>query len=290
MSIWQDIKLQYRIGGIVNQVIYWNVGVFLVAIPLFYSFRQGYFDYPNWLALSSSFQEFPYRPWTLITYGFLHSGFLHLFFNMVMLNFAGRLFQTFFTQKQFLGMYLLSLVFSGLSFAIIYTFLGGNNSIVGASGAALATLVAVTTYQPLMELHLMLIGRVKLWHVTGVLLLLDVLQFSLGNSGGHIAHLSGALFGIIYIKLLQSGTDLSVVVTKVIDFFANLGKPKSKSPFKRVHKNAPPKRSASQSTGVVMKDKKQQQIDEILDKISQSGYDSLTQAEKEFLFRAGNDS
>jgi hypothetical protein len=209
---------------------------------------------------------------------------------MVMLNFAGRLFQTFFTQKQFLGMYILSLAFSGLSFAVIYTLLGGNNSIVGASGAALATLVAVTTYQPLMELHLMLIGRVKLWHVTGVLLLLDVLQFSLGNSGGHIAHLSGALFGMVYIKLLQAGTDLSLLVTKISDFFVNLGKPKSKSPFTRVHKNAPPKRTSSASTGVVMKDKKQQQIDEILDKISQSGYDSLTQAEKEFLFRAGNDS
>jgi membrane associated rhomboid family serine protease len=288
MRIWEDIKLQYRIGGIVNQVIYWNVGVFILAIPFFYQFREGFFAYPDWLALSSSFNSWLFKPWTLISYGFLHSGFFHLFFNMVMLNFAGRLFQTFFTQKQFLGMYLFSLLFSGLAYSIAYTLLGGEGIIVGASGAVLAVLTAVTVYQPLMELRLLLIGNVKLWHVTGVILLLDVLQISMSNTGGHIAHLAGAAFGVIYMKLLQSGTDLSQPVTKIITFFATLGRPKSKSPFTRVHKN-PQRKTTNATSKVVLKDKKQQQIDEILDKISQSGYDSLTQAEKEFLFRAGNE-
>ncbi len=288
MRIWEDIKLQYRIGGIVNQVIYWNVGVFILTIPFFYQFREGFFAYPDWLALSSSYNTWLFKPWTLISYGFLHSGFFHLFFNMVMLNFAGRLFQTFFTQKQFLGMYLFSLLFSGLAYSIAYTLLGGEGIIVGASGAVLAVLTAVTVYQPLMELRLLLIGNVKLWHVTGVILLLDVLQISMSNTGGHIAHLAGAAFGVIYMKLLQSGTDLSQPVTKIITFFATLGRPKSKSPFTRVHKN-PQRKTTNATSKVVLKDKKQQQIDEILDKISQSGYDSLTQAEKEFLFRAGNE-
>ena len=288
MRIWEDIKLQYRIGGIVNQVIYWNVGVFILTIPFFYQFREVFFAYPDWLALSSSYNTWLFKPWTLISYGFLHSGFFHLFFNMVMLNFAGRLFQTFFTQKQFLGMYLFSLLFSGLAYSIAYTLLGGEGIIVGASGAVLAVLTAVTVYQPLMELRLLLIGNVKLWHVTGVILLLDVLQISMSNTGGHIAHLAGAAFGVIYMKLLQSGTDLSQPVTKIITFFATLGRPKSKSPFTRVHKN-PQRKTTNATSKVVLKDKKQQQIDEILDKISQSGYDSLTQAEKEFLFRAGNE-
>lgn len=288
MRIWEDIKLQYRIGGIVNQVIYWNLGVFILTIPFFYQFREGFFAYPDWLALSSSYNTWLFKPWTLISYGFLHSGFFHLFFNMVMLNFAGRLFQTFFTQKQFLGMYLFSLLFSGLAYSIAYTLLGGEGIIVGASGAVLAVLTAVTVYQPLMELRLLLIGNVKLWHVTGVILLLDVLQISMSNTGGHIAHLAGAAFGVIYMKLLQSGTDLSQPVTKIITFFATLGRPKSKSPFTRVHKN-PQRKTTNATSKVVLKDKKQQQIDEILDKISQSGYDSLTQAEKEFLFRAGNE-
>ncbi|WP_353088056.1 rhomboid family intramembrane serine protease [Flavobacterium sp.] len=288
MRIWEDIKLQYRIGGIVNQVIYWNVGVFILAIPFFYQFREGFFAYPDWLALSSSFNSWLFKPWTLISYGFLHSGFFHLFFNMVMLNFAGRLFQTFFTQKQFLGMYLFSLLFSGLAYSVAYTLLGGDGIIVGASGAVLAVLTAVTVCQPLMELRLLLIGNVKLWHVTGVILLLDVLQISMSNTGGHIAHLAGAAFGVLYMKLLQSGTDLSQPVTKIITFFATLVRPKSKSPFTSVHKN-PQRKTTNTASKVVLKDKKQQQIDEILDKISQSGYDSLTQAEKEFLFRAGNE-
>jgi hypothetical protein len=104
--------------------------------------------------------------------------------------------------------------------------------------------------------------------------------------GGHIAHLSGAFFGFIYIKLLQNGTDLSRIVTSVIDFFANLFSPKKTTPFKKVHVN-PKKPVAKPTSKIVAKDKTQQQIDEILDKISQSGYDSLTAEEKEFLFRAG---
>ncbi|MFN7777208.1 rhomboid family intramembrane serine protease, partial [Flavobacterium sp.] len=256
MRIWEDIKLQYRIGGIVNQVIYWNVGVFILAIPFFYQFREGFFAYPDWLALSSSFGSWLFKPWTLISYGFLHSGFFHLFFNMVMLNFAGRLFQTFFTQKQFLGMYLFSLLFSGLTYSVAYTLLGDNGIIVGASGAVLAVLTAVTVYQPLMELRLLLIGNVKLWHVTGVILLLDILQISMSNTGGHIAHLAGAAFGVLYMKLLQSGTDLSRPVTHIITFFATLGQPKSKSPFNRVHNN--PRRKTKKSTSKeVLKYKKQ---------------------------------
>jgi hypothetical protein len=137
-----------------------------------------------------------------------------------------------------------------------------------------------------MELRLLLIGNVKLWHITGVLLLLDLLQIQMNNTGGHIAHLSGAFFGYIYIKLLQNDTDLSRIVSSVINFFANLFSPKKATPFKKVHVN-PKKPTVKRESKIVTKDKTQQQIDEILDKISQSGYDSLTAEEKEFLFKAG---
>ena len=106
------------------------------------------------------------------------------------------------------------------------------------------------------------------------------------NTGGHIAHIAGALFGVIYIKLLQNGTDLSNIVTNIINFFVNLFPPKKTTPFKKVHVNSK-KTSTSSQSKIVVKDKAQQQIDEILDKISQSGYDSLTTEEKEFLFKAG---
>ena len=183
-------------------------------------------------------------------------------------------------------MYVLSAIFAGIAFVAGYFLLDLNSSIVGASAAIMAVLVATTTYHPLMNLRLLLIGNVKLWHITFVIILIDLMQFRLGNTGGHISHLSGALFGFIFIKLLKNGIDLSTIVSRVLDFFTNLFKKNAASPFKKVHKNysRPVEKSSSR---IITKDKAQQQIDEILDKISQSGYDSLTKEEKEFLFKAG---
>jgi membrane associated rhomboid family serine protease len=285
-DILKDIKFQYRTGGIANKMIYWNVGIFLLSIIFFYQFKLGFFDYPDWLAISSEPMNVLYKPWTLLTYAFFHSGFLHLFFNMMVLNFSSRLFLTFFTQKQYLGLYIFSAIFSALIFIAAFYFLGRISMMVGASAAIMALLVAATTYQPLMELRLLLIGNVKLWHITGVILLMFLLQIGLDNTGGHIAHFSGAFFGYIYIKLLQNGTDLSRIVSGVVDFFANLFSPRKSTPFKKVHVN-PKKPAVKKESKIVAKDKIQQQIDEILDKISQSGYDSLTAEEKEFLFKAG---
>ncbi len=269
-------------GGIANKMIYWNVGLFLLSIVLFYKFKSGVFDYPNWLAVASEPTIVLTRPWTLLTYAFFHYGFLHLFFNMMVLNFTSRLFLTFFTQKQYLGLYLLSGIFSAICFVLSFYFLHQSSMMVGASAAIMALLVATTAYQPLMEIRLLLIGNVKLWHITAVILLLDLLQIQMNNTGGHIAHLSGAFFGYIYIKLLQSGTDLSKIVDSVLNIFST----KQKTPFKKVHVN-PKKPALKRESKIVVKDKTQQQIDEILDKISKSGYDSLTSEEKEFLFKAG---
>jgi membrane associated rhomboid family serine protease len=282
MNIIEDLKFQYRVGGIANKMIYWNVGFFLLSIIFFYQFKSGVFDFPNWLAISSEPILFLTRPWTLLTYAFFHYGFLHLLFNMMVLNFSSRLFLTFFTQKQYLGLYILSAIFSGLCFLLSFYFLHQNSSMVGASAAIMALLVATTAYQPLMEIRLLLIGNVKLWHITAVLLLLDLLQIQMNNTGGHIAHLSGAFFGYIYIKLLQNGTDLSRIVDSILNLFSK----KQSTPFRKVHVN--PKRPATKrESKIVIKDKTQQQLDEILDKIGQSGYDSLTAEEKEFLFKAG---
>jgi membrane associated rhomboid family serine protease len=284
-SIIDDLKLQYKLGGMPFKLIVWNVICFLLSL-FFYSFKRGVFDFPDWIALSSDLSIFVLKPWTLLTYAFFHDGFGHLFFNMLVLNFSGTLFLTYFTPKQFLGLYVLSAVFAGIAFVSGFYFLNLSSSIVGASAAIMAILVATTTYYPLMNVRLLLIGNVKLWHITAVILLLDLMQFRLENTGGHISHLSGAVFGFIFIKLLQNGTDLSKIVSGFFDFLANLFKKSPSTPFKKVHKNysKPIEKGASR---IVTKDKTQQQIDEILDKISQSGYDCLTKEEKEFLFKAG---
>ncbi len=288
MNILDDLKMQYKMGGFEQKVIYWNCGVFLLSILLFYRFKLGYFDFPTWVALSSNAGEVLYKPWTLLTYFFFHAGFFHLLFNMIVLNFAGRIFLTFFNQKQFLGLYLLSGVFSGLSFMLFYSvvMVDRTSSIVGASGAIMAILVATATYSPFMNLRLLLIGNVKLWQFTFVILLLDLIQIFTENTGGHVAHLSGALFGFIYVKLLVNGIDLSKGISFLLDKLVTFSRPKKATPFKKVHRNYNVKQNQSASK-IVTKDKTQQQIDDILDKISKSGYDSLTKEEKEFLFKAG---
>lgn len=275
-------------GGFEQKLIYWNVGMFVISIILFFRFKVGDFDYPSWLYLSSDPLSLITKPWTILTYSFIHSGFLHLLFNMVVLNFAGRLFLTFFSQRQLLGLYLLSAIFAGVVFVAVFTIFGMQGAVIGASGAIMAILLATATYSPNMNLRLLLIGNVKLWHFTAVVVALDVLYLLAENTGGHIAHLAGAFFGFIFVKMLQNGFDVTKGVGFVFDTFTRITAPKKATPFKKVHRNYDQKAQKTVSK-IVTKDKVQQQIDEILDKISRSGYDSLTTAEKEFLFKAGKE-
>lgn len=283
MSILDDLKMQYKIGGIVSKLIFWNVGVFIVSLVFFYQFKNGGFHFPSWLALSSNIINFIKSPWTVVSYMFVHAGFFHLLFNLIVLNFSGRLFTTFFTERQLFGVYVLGGIFSGIAFVLLYSLLGTSAVLVGASGAIMAILVATAVYAPYMEIRLALIGKVKLWHIAAVLLVIDLIQLPVQNSGGHLAHLAGALFGFIYVKLLQNGTDLSKLISSLQDFLENLRKPKQKTPFKKVHKN----QNYTQSNATNSKTEYQQRIDDILDKISQSGYESLSKYEKEYLFKAG---
>ena len=292
MTVLDDLKLQYKIGGIAIRLIFWNILFFVVPEVVFallklFSVHINYLDY---VSLSSNSINLFLKPWSIVSYAFFHSGIFHLVMNMLMLFYVGRLFTTFFTQKQLLGTYILGGIFSGIIYIVGYTFLPAlinvNTDMVGASGAIMTVLIATVTYQPFMEVRLFGVWKLPLWQIAFLFLFLDMIQLTINNTGGHIAHLAGALFGFIYIKLLISGTDLSTIVTTIIDFFVNLFQPKKKTPFKRVHVN--PKKPVTKSQSkIVVKDKTQQQIDEILDKISRSGYDCLTKEEKEFLFKAG---
>ena len=284
MNIIEDLKLQYRTGGVTQQLIFWNVGIGL-AFFIIRAFAPAVFQFViDWICLQSVLSEAIIRPWTFITYAFLHADFWHLLFNMIVLNFASRLFLTYFTQKQFFGLYLLGAIFAGLVFVLTDLFLQNGTFLVGASGAIMAVLIAAATYSPLSEVRLLLIGNVKLWHIAVVLLILDLVQIPISNTGGHLAHIGGALFGFLFIRLLLNGTDLSKIISNVIDYFVSLFTPRKSAPFKKVHKNV---NQQPKATPKAQKDITQQQIDEILDKISKSGYDSLTKEEKEFLFKVG---
>lgn len=286
MNIFDDLKLQYRTGGMVQKLLFWNIGLFVLAtfvdvVLKFSGFAFSYFDY---VALSSNTIVFITKPWTILTFNFFHAGVFHLIFNVLVLHFSGRLFNTYFTDKQLFGVYLLGGVFSGLTFIVLYFVLGKVSLLVGASGAIMALLMATATYAPFMLLRIPLLGIVKLWHVAFFILVMDLIQLPLENMGGHLAHFGGALFGFIYIKLLQNGVDMTKPISMFLDQLATVFKPKPKTPFRKVHRNTEKKsvHSSGQNT-----DMTQKQIDEILDKISQSGYDCLSKEEKEFLFKAG---
>lgn len=292
MSILEDLKLQYKIGGVAQKLIFWNIGIFVVTalLQLLYITEVWSFDCYDLVALHSDLSYFIKTPWTIFTYMFVHAGFLHLLFNMLVLHFTGRIFTTFFTQRQLLGVFILGGLFSGFVFLLSYALLGASSIVVGASGAIMAVMLATATYAPEMQVRLLLIGNVKLIWIAIVILFLDLIQLPVSNTGGHLAHLGGALFGYIYIKSLKGGVDLSKGISKIQDFFENLSTPKKKTPFKTVYKNTTTNKStANRSTSITDKDKsvEQKKIDEILDKISQSGYDSLTKEEKDFLFKVG---
>ena len=286
MNILDDLKLQYKTGGMVQKLIFWNIGLFLVftLLDVVLKFSKIDFNYFDVVALSSNINTFLIKPWTIITFNFFHAGIFHLIFNLLILHFSGRLFNTYFTDKQLFGVYVLGGIFSGITFVLSYFFIGKAGLLVGASGAIMAILIATTTYAPFMLLRIPLIGIVKLWHVAFVILFIDLIQLPLENTGGHLAHLGGALFGFIYVKILQSGTDLTKPFSLFLDAIVNIFKPKKKTLFKKVHRNTT-KNVVNSSTS--KKDFTQKQIDDILDKISKSGYDSLTKEEKEFLFKAG---
>lgn len=287
MTILDDIKQQYRYGGLVQKLIFWNIGVFLISIIFFRNFSQGVFVYPQWMGLSSNWEvALPYF-WTFLTYSFFHGSFWHLLFNMIILNFAGRLFLTYFTERQLLGAYILGAIFPGVVYVLAYTFFPlGNALLVGSSASIMAVLFATVSYAPLMTIRLLLIGYVKLWHIAAVILLLDILQLGLSNTGGHISHIAGAFFGYMFIFLLKRGTDLSTATNFVFSVFSKDKSKNKYTPFKKVHVNKTANaNSRTTHKASTSKDINQKRIDEILDKISRSGYDSLTKEEKEFLFQ-----
>ena len=286
MNILDDLKLQYKMGGLVLKIIFWNIGVFILfsLLGVFLKVSNIHFDFYNYVALPSSFNLFIFRFWTLFTYMFFHLDFLHLFWNVVILWFSSRYFLYYFTLKQFSTVYFFGGIFAGIVYVVFYHFLGVSSQLIGASAAIYAVLFAVTIYAPYTQVNIFNLDFIKLWHICFIILFLDVIQMPFNNFGGHLAHLGGAFFGFIYIKLLQSGTDLTKPLSSFFDVITNLFQPKKKTPFKKVHRNPTKKVVTSYDS---KKDFTQKQIDDILDKISKSGYDSLTKEEKEFLFKAG---
>lgn len=286
MSFINDIQQRYKTGNIVEKLIYINIGVFILTLlftVIFGLYKNDASFIVEWFALEYNFSTLLTKPWSIISYGFLHAGFLHIIFNLIALYFIGDLFIEYFTQKQLLHFYVLGTLSGGILFILSHNYFplfeGGTQPLVGASAGISAIFIGLATYMPNYQLKIRFIGFVKLWYLAAIWIGLDILGLIGGNAGGHFAHLGGALFGFLYINQ-ASNTNIKLW-DNLTSLYKNFFSSKEK-PLKTVYKSKKRTTSSNKNTSLT-----QQQIDTILEKISKSGYDSLTATEKEFLFKQG---
>ncbi|MDO9276502.1 MAG: rhomboid family intramembrane serine protease [Lutibacter sp.] len=278
MAILNDIKHAFNKANIVEKIIYINVFLFLITVLLQKLVIR-------WFALPADLGDFIYEPWTLVTYAFIHQGLFHVLSNLLVLYYLGNLFLDFYSQKQFLNCYFSGSVFGGIVFLGYYYFIDktGAFPLAGASAAVTAIFIAIATKIPRYALQLRFIGSVELWVMAAIWVVLSILQIANPEKGSAIAHLSGAVFGYFYAKQSDKGNDLGKWLESLVDFYTNAFKTKKSGSLKTVYKSE--KRSTSEEVSKT----KQRKINDILDKISKSGYESLSQEEKDFLFRSGKE-
>ena len=282
-SLNQDIREKLSRLNVIEKIIVVNVVVFLFS---FVSLRlQGTEASLDWLSLSKSFSEVLSKPWTLLTYGFTHYSFVHLFFNMIILYFFGRSFSNLFKQDLSLKVYLLGILCGGFAFVLVYNLfpsgiLNTVGPLVGASAGVRAIIIFLCAYLPNKEVQFFAF-KLQLKYIGIVMVLFDMPGLFSENSGGTVAHIGGYLLGYFYAKQFQNGNDIGEFIDRITAYFSSF-----KTPLKTVYKTKK-KSFAGKKKEEFDRFTHQKQIDLILDKISKSGYESLTQAEKDFLFRAG---
>lgn len=273
---------------IINVVVFLLIGIISVVglisqAPEISDFIYRQFTIPPTMA------EYLSRPWTLITYMFAHErwGILHILFNMLALYWFGRLFVEYLGSDKLVAVYILGGLAGGLLYLLMFNTVpffverSGFEGMVGASAAVFAIMTAAATLLPNYSFYLLFFGPVKIKYIAAVYVVISFLGTTQGNAGGNIAHLGGALIGFIYIKQLQAGVNWGIWITVTIDWFRDLfkSKPKVKVTYRKEDKRSSVKPSSPGKAS-------QAEIDAILDKISDRGYESLTKEEKEKLFNA----
>ena len=295
-----DIKTFFK-SSMVNRLLVINVAVYLlISIAGIFTFLFGYIGLAesvgnNILALPAAPGKLLWRFWTPITYMFTHFGFWHLLGNMLWLYFMGQMFLMVFDNKQLFGTYILG----GLSGALLYILCYNvfpvfsqavtASTCVGASAAVTAIVIAICVMRPNMEIRIFGIIPMTLKWLGILYVVFDVLQITGDNSGGHIAHLGGAIFGALFAWQYSNGKDLTKgfnnLMDKIVTLLPSANQSGKKRKMRVVYNDT--NHSASNSDFNRTSAENQHRMDEILDKISQSGYQSLTKEEKEFLFKMG---
>ena len=287
----ENIRSHIRISDTLQRLLILNVAVFLVirivnaVSGLFLNPILSFENVSTFFAIPANLSKLISKPWTVFTYMFFHWDVMHIFFNMLWLYWMGKIFQEYLGNKKLLNTYLAGGFIGALFFIAAYNiFPLFSNSLhgafaLGASASVLAITVATATLLPEYPIQLLFFGVVRLKWIAVITILLDLINISGDNAGGHIAHLGGAFYGFIYIRSLQKGTDLTAWLTRLFDRL---------SPSKKM-KVAHRQKKRDEDFNITKK-AKQEQMDDILDKISKSGYGSLTQEEKNFLFKMSKEN
>jgi membrane associated rhomboid family serine protease len=304
-SIWTDVQQQYRYGNMVVRLILANVAVFLGVHLVDLFLRIGSSSFPlDWLAMPMNANDLLYRAWTPITYMFLHWDFWHLLWNMLFLFWFGRILQDLLGNRRILPIYFYGgLAGAAVAFALLNLLPDQNGTILlGASAGVSAVLMAAATLAPNYEIMLF-VWPVRIKYIALARIVLDIIAVKgFVNTGGSVAHLGGVAIGYMFIRLLQQGTDLSLGFNSVLDGISRLGsglfsgrrrpgprvahrQPQSAGPAdadRAARRSRKPRSRVAVEEGI---SDKQARVDQILDKIGKSGYDSLSKDEKEFLFK-----
>ncbi|MBD0404901.1 rhomboid family intramembrane serine protease [Flammeovirga sp. EKP202] len=277
---------------IVNVVVYVCMSLLMLVFKL--SGLHGIYDqyiFSN-VALPPYIYDAVVKPWTLITYFFMHSmsDFFHILFNMLIMYWFGIIFTEFLGDKKLVALYFLGGIAGGLAYLLMYNvvpYYRGHmemvSGLIGASACVYAIVVGAATIAPDYRINLLFVGPVKIKYLAAVYIFLSLIQSAGSNAGGEIAHLGGALMGFSYVSLLKRGTDLGKPLYAMTNFFTNLTKSDRK--LKVVHRSKGKAAKKTQTTKTTNQPT-QDSVDEILDKISERGYEGLTQEEKEILFKA----
>ncbi|MEL7148804.1 MAG: rhomboid family intramembrane serine protease [Bacteroidota bacterium] len=289
---------------LINVFVFVFVNIVFLLVPrmTFYAFFQNLAMPTNLLNGSDGavgyIAPFIYKPWTFFTAFFTHEGFGHILYNMLALYWFGKLIRDFLGDRKLLALYFLGGIIGSLSMLILYNVIPIFSSEAygigyGASAAVFAIMVAAATKFPEYQFNLLFFGPVRIKYIVLVLVLLSLFRLKGDNVGGEVAHLSGTLMGFLYIKQLHRGLDLGKPILAVADFIVKLFQPRPKIKVthrsgKRRAGNKTSSRKGSKFSGSSVDNPPQEEIDAILDKISQSGYDSLTKDEKQKLFNASN--
>jgi len=244
----------------------------------------------RFLALPSNPDLLLSMPWTLFTYMFTQEGFFHLLFNLIMLYFGSKIFLEYLSEQKLLSTYIIgglvgALFFVG-AFNIFPVFQSVANDAVaiGSSASVLAIFIAIATYVPDYTVHLFLFGRLKMKYIAIAFIAIDLLSIQHGNPGGHIAHLGGALWGFLFAFQLKKGTNLYGFLDWFKKSSGGYQKRNMRASSKRTRKGRPLSDVEYNSQRLAT----QEEIDHILEKISKSGYSSLSSKEKELLFKTSN--